>query len=340
MSHQSCRISDLVFPLALLMLVSFSKLGNTVAKLRQVGAKSANQTGTRSRHRIAAGRIEDERAVVSRLTGALLRAFLVVFLILTPSLMLPTTHADTTQVAALVALIAGMFTFVEYNSEYPSLIEFRDAPPFNRIRFFALFGTVFALSLVLRGQVAPTTLSLFLEEIATIIAQVIDVPYSPVRLMVLMLPEDASPALVSAVRNAAGLTYLVSILSLAVFVLYIRLASWPKQTGGFNVWINMPTFDPTAGGDVVERLSRDSQINLIFGFLIPFLIPAIVKLAADLVNPISLADPHTLIWTMTLWAFLPSTLLMRGIALARVAQLISDRRRKEFEHMDEELQPA
>ena len=27
--------------------------------------------------------------------------------------------------------------------------------------------------------------------------------------------------------------------------------------GSFNVWINLPTFDPTTGGDVVERLERD-----------------------------------------------------------------------------------
>jgi hypothetical protein len=24
-----------------------------------------------------------------------------------------------------------------------------------------------------------------------------------------------------------------------------------NQRGGFNVWTNLPTFDPTAGGDVV-----------------------------------------------------------------------------------------
>jgi hypothetical protein len=89
----------------------------------------------------------------------------------------------------------------------------------------------------------------------------------------------------------------------------------------------MPTFDPTAGGDVVQRLSRDSQINLILGFLLPFLIPAAVKLASDVFDPISLSDPHTLIWTVTAWAFLPASLVMRGLALARVAQMIDAQRK-------------
>ncbi len=45
---------------------------------------------------------------------------------------------DTTQIVALLALLAAVFTFVEYFSAYPSFVEFRNAPPFNRLRFVAL----------------------------------------------------------------------------------------------------------------------------------------------------------------------------------------------------------
>ena len=251
-----------------------------------------------------------------------------VLLIAMPSILLPGTSSDTIQTVALVALLAAVFTIVEYQSNYPSLVEFRDAPPFNRVRFGALFITVFALTLILRGETAPTTLTQLAAAAGHGIGQLIDFPYSPVRLIVLMLPEGASAHLVERVRTAAGLSYLVSILSLGLFVVLLRLRGWPTRHKNFNVWVNLPTFDPTAGGDVVERLQRDSQVNLILGFLLPFLIPAFVKLASDYIDPISMNNDSTLIWTVTAWAFLPASLLMRGIALSRVADMISRQRER------------
>jgi hypothetical protein len=263
---------------------------------------------------------------MNRIAGACLRAALVVLLVITPSILLPGRHAASNQTVALIGLIAAVFTIVEYQSRYPSLVEFRDAPPFNRLRYLALFATVFTLAVILRDDTGASTITRFFALIGENIAAALDFPYSPVRLMVLMLPENAPGALVDSVRTAAGLAYLISILSLAWFVALIRLSGWPARRQGFNVWVNLPTFDPTAGGDVVQRLNRDSQINLILGFLLPFLIPAVVKLAADLFNPVSLADPHTLIWTVTAWAFLPASLVMRGLALARVAEMIAAQR--------------
>lgn len=262
-----------------------------------------------------------------------------VFLIILPSLLVPGTAHDTIQMVVLVAILAAIFTFVEYNSAYPSLVEFRDAPPFNRVRFVTLFLMVFAMAIIAKGEIAPTTMTQLFGAVGDRLAEVIDFPYSPVRLVVLMLPPEADVTLISSVRTAAGLSYLISIVGLSVFILIMRIGNWPNRQGeAFNVWINLPTFDPTTGGDVVTRLERDSQINLILGFLLPFLIPAFVKLAADLFDPISLGNPHTLIWTMTAWAFLPASLIMRGIAMARVAQMIANQRERAY--LDEESEDA
>jgi len=266
--------------------------------------------------------------VISRMFSALVRAMLVVLMIATPSILLPGTTADTAQIVALLGIAAALFTFIEYNSTYPSLVEFRQAPPFNRLRFLGLFATVFALTLIAKGVHEPTTLTRLFEAMGTRIAEVMDFPYSPVRLMVLMLPPEATHDLAASVRTAAGLSYLVSLLALGAFVLILRMTGWPTRHGSFNVWVNLPTFDPTAGGDVVERLDRDASINLILGFLLPFIIPAVVKLASDLFNPISLQDPQTLIWTMAAWAFLPASMIMRGIAMNRVARMICKQRRR------------
>ena len=268
--------------------------------------------------------------MISRLPGALLRAALVVLLVATPSLLLPGVSADGKQIVALVAIFGAALTIFEYASAYPGLIEFRDAPPFNRVRFISLFVTVFLLSVILRGQIEPTTLTRFVHAIGALIGYAIDFPYSPVRLVLLMLPADSTPAHVAMVRTAAGMSYLISLLTLAVFLIVLRLQRWPAGSGVFNVWINLPTFDPTAGTDVVRRLERDAAFNIVLGFVLPFLTPVAVKAASSLFGSVTLENPQTLIWTVTAWAFLPASLFMRGIALGRVAEMIADKRRRAY----------
>ena len=257
-----------------------------------------------------------------------------------PSLLLPSYASDSTEMIALLAILAGALTFAEYNTEFPSFIEFRDAPPFNRVRFLSLFVTVLLLSTIVRGQTEPTTLTNFIGALGNKLGGVIDVPYSPVRLVVLMLPEDMSLRHLILVRSTAGLSYLISLSTIIVFVVTMRILGWPSRMGSFNVWINLPTFDPTTGGDVVERLERDARFNIALGFLLPFLIPAAVKVAAIAFQPVTLESPQTLIWTMTAWAFLPASLLMRGIAMGRIAGMIAEKRRQNNLAAEAEMLPA
>lgn len=261
-------------------------------------------------------------------------------LVATPSLMLPGTTADTTQIVALVALFAAALTFFEYASTYPGLVEFRDAPPFNRLRFLSLFATVLLLSSIVRGQTEPTTLTEFIAVLGNKLGEAIDVPYSPVRLVVLMLPEDMSLPHLLLVRTAAGISYMISLLTLIMFVGAMRFIGWPARMGTFNVWVNLPTFDPTTGGDVVERLQRDARFNIALGFLLPFVVPAAVKVASLAFEPVTLESSQTLIWTMTAWAFLPASLFMRGIAMGRIAQMIDEKRKFNTSAVDADLLPA
>ncbi|WP_235857883.1 hypothetical protein [Marimonas lutisalis] len=268
--------------------------------------------------------------MVSRLTSAFVRAALMALLIATPSLMLSDVTSDTTQIVVLVAILAFLMTFVEYFSEYPSMIEFRFAPPFNRLRFAALFVTVVFLSVICASKQAPSDVGLLFTRIGTHLGSAIDFPYSPVRLVVLMMPADAAPELISSVRTAAGISYMLSLLMLFVFVTMVRLLGWPTRRRAFNVWVNLPLFDPTGGGDVLQRLKRDAGLNIVLGILLPFLIPAVVKAAADLIDPITMENPQTLIWTMSAWAFLPASMIMRGIAMSRVADLIEEKRARAY----------
>lgn len=305
-------------------------MGESRHKLGRIEAIRHNvrkNIGTRARLCIGFVRVKGAGAVFSRLTGAVTRGILVMILIATPSVFLIDHHPDTQQMVALVALFAGALTFVEYNSVYPGLVEFRDARPFNRLRFLMLFGTLFCLSAIERGRISPSTMTQLIHAVGALIGYSMDFPYSPVRLATLMLPADASEAQIGTVRTAAGMAYLISLLSLAFFATLLKVGRWPTPDAPFNVWVNLPTFDPTTGGDVVRRLSRDSRVNLALGFLLPFLTPAVVKIAASGFQPLAMDSPQTMIWTITVWAFLPASLFMRGIAMGRVAEMIKARRR-------------
>lgn len=307
-------------------IAGFVERRHKLGKIEAIRHKVRENTGTRGWQSTSADRYEGGKAVVSQLTGALMRAVLIMLLVATPSMLLLDVTTDAKQMVALVALFLGVLTFVEYNSTYPSLVEFRDAPPFNRIRFVMLFATVFFIATIERGKLAPSTLTEFATAVGTLIGVSMDFPYSPVRLATLMMADGASPEQVSDVRTAAGMAYLISLMSLAIFVVALKSGNWPSRGRAFNVWVNLPTFDPTTGGDVVMRLQRDARVNIALGFLLPFLIPAVIMVSSSGFEPLALTSSQTLIWTMTAWAFLPASLFMRGIAMGRVADMIQERR--------------
>jgi hypothetical protein len=110
----------------------------------------------------------------------------------------------------------------------------------------------------------------------------------------------------------------------------LKLAGWPSTKNAFNVWVNLPTFEPTAGGDVVDRLERDARVNLGIGFLLPFVVPALIAAATSGLPAAAVTSPQPLIWTAAAWAFLPASLLMRGVAMARVADMIRVKRARKI----------
>jgi hypothetical protein len=243
-----------------------------------------------------------------------------------PSVILPGIGTDTKQIVALVALFGGALVFFEYNAVYPSLVEFRDGAPYNRIRYLMMLTIVVILSAIVADIEHSTTVSRFFHAVGLLIGASLDFPYSPVRLVSYMLEADATAAQIAQVKIAAGTAYLISLFSLALFVIVLKLVGWPSTKAAFNVWVNLPTFEPTAGGDVVDRLVRDSHVNLAVGFLLPFVIPAIVALLTTGIPAETLTSPQTLIWAMALWAYLPAALIMRAVAMARIADMIRIKR--------------
>ncbi len=265
--------------------------------------------------------------VIARTSGAAIRGILVALMVLTPALYLPVSSTNGTEIVVFLAILAFILTFAEYNSAFPSFIEFRDAPPVNRLRFVGLMSMITFLTLICKNAYAPTELTTFFYSMGLSVANVVDFPYSPVRLIVLMLPADSSLALVELVRITASVAYVAALVTIASFAYAVKLKGWPTGNGAFNVWTNLPLFDPTKGGDVVARLQRDGRLNICIGILLPFLIPAAIEMLTNFANPISLSNPQTLIWTLSAWAFLPASMIMRGMATLRIAGLIVEKRR-------------
>lgn len=270
------------------------------------------------------------------MTRALSRSMVVGLAVVTPAMLLPGVSADATQVVMLFALLAAVLVFVEYTAAYPSLLEFRHAPPFNRLRFLFTLVTILGVTMVARGALVPDGVARPVLALAQITAQGLDVPFSPVRLMTLVLPLDAPLPLVATFRLAASLAYAVSLVMVLVFFVQIWFRGWPARHGAFNVWINLPLFDPTGGGDVVVRLRRDARLNLSLGFLLPFLMPALAKAATDLMSITALENPQTLVWTITLWAMFPAMLLTRGLAMVWIADMIETKRRRAYAQAEAE----
>lgn len=264
----------------------------------------------------------------SHVPGAAARALLVVVLALFPALVVPSTAPDTAQSMILLALFAGGIVFAEYASEYPGLIEFRFAAPFNRTRFALIALMTVLLALLQRNLVEPGLLGGFATAAGALCGQILDFGLSPVRLLVNALPASVPAEHLALVRDGAALALVLAATTVAGFVTAIRLNAWPMGNGPFNVWINLPTFDPTAGNDVVLRLQRHARINIALGLVLPFLLPGAVIVSEVLVKPLTLLSPMGFVWGIVLWAYVPASLVMRGVAMARVARMIRASRRR------------
>jgi len=265
-------------------------------------------------------------------SGAFWRAALAALVVLLPALMVPSTAPETGQILLVLALFAGAVVFTEYASAYPALVEFRFAAPFNRTRFALVALTILMLSLLLRAQDHAGTLLTLVAGIAAACGQLADLPGSPVRFLMAVLPETMTGTERLLVRDGAALALVLAVTTIAGFATAIRMNVWPMGSGPFNVWINLPTFDPTAGNDVVMRLQRHARVNVTLGILMPFLLPGVVLASAVMVQPVTLASPVGYVWGIALWAFIPAALVMRGVAMARVARMIRANRRRFADH--------
>ena len=259
---------------------------------------------------------------VSNLLGATARALLVMMLIATPGLMLP-PDPETVQMTVLVCLAGGALVFAEYLAVYPGFIAFRDTAPFNRLRFMAIFTTLFGLCAIaqhLSGE--ATSLGVMLSAVGGATNALFDLPLSPTTLMADALAPHVGP---DVARAMSGWAALWAMASLMIFVGVVHVVGWPGDDADLNIWINLPLFNAATEDEMVERLRHGAAVNFLLGSMLPFLLPYLVFAVAPSLWFTKSGSEQLVVWLVTLWAMLPVIAGMRGLAFMRIADGISRR---------------
>ncbi|MXU64600.1 hypothetical protein [Oceanomicrobium pacificus] len=257
-----------------------------------------------------------------RLPGAFARAVLVVIVLSMPAFLLPDISRAAQEISLIIGGIVAAFTLFEYASTHPGLVDFRFAPPYNRIRFFTFSLQVLLLVFLARATMELDPFSPDIIAFADWCASLLNFPLSPVNIAVAMVGDDGDADFRLLIERAAALSYAVAFSSMIFFALVLWLFKWPVGRDNFNLWVNLPTFEPASGHDVERRLNRDGMINILVGIGLPYVIPAFVSRASGWFDPSVLDNSQPLIWGCTIWSFLPASLVIRGAALLKVGYLV------------------
>lgn len=260
--------------------------------------------------------------MIKRLTGAVVRALLVLAVVAIPAFLLPSTSRAAQEISLILGAIAGAFTLFEYASSHPGLIDFRFAPPYNRIRFITFFTLVISLVFLCRAVDGADAFSADVLALADQAVAVTNVFLSPVRVAVEVIGAGESDAHRLLLSRAAAISFIIAFASFLFFAILLWLFRWPVGRDNFNLWVNLPTFEPSSGRDVERRLFRDGFANILVGLGLPFVIPVVASRAGGWFDPSVLQNYQPLIWGCTVWAFLPASLIIRGAALIKVGWLV------------------
>ncbi len=258
----------------------------------------------------------------ARLIGALIRAGLVIVVIASPSLLLPDVSLASQEISLILGGVIAAFTLFEYASTHPGLIDFRFAPPYNRIRFLAFAVQIFSLVFLCRALEGEDSFSSSLIALSDQMIEWLSFPLSPVNVAADMIAAGEDPTLALLLSRAAALSFFVTFCSLAFFAVFLWLFRWPVGRRDFNLWVNLPTFEPGYGRDVERRLNRDGLINLLSGVVFLYILPVLLSRTSGWFDPSVLNNYQPLVWGVTLWAFISGSLVIRGAAILKVALLV------------------
>ncbi|MEL6583227.1 MAG: hypothetical protein AAFQ36_05300 [Pseudomonadota bacterium] len=245
-----------------------------------------------------------------------------IVIIAAPAFLLPGASRTGQEISLIMGALVAVFTLFEYASTQPGLIDFRFAPPYNRFRFFTFSVVVIGLLFLCRATEGVDPFAGALLAFADQLVALLSFQFSPLTLAIALVASGGDEAFVALVSRAGAMSLILSGMGLVFFTVFIWLLRWPAERESFNLWVNLPTFDPTVGKDVSWRLRRGGLINVMVGMALPYATLAIVSRSGGWFDPAALANYQSLIWGCVLWAFLPVVIFIRGMAMLKIAWLI------------------
>ena len=259
-----------------------------------------------------------------RLLGAIFRALWVVVVAAIPSLLLPSASQGAVEFALIIGAIIGMFTFFEYGSSTPGFVDFRYAPPYNRFRAFTIAMQVVTITLVCRAVELGLADSVLVNW-AQQAAQMLDFEYSPVSMAIDRILLDSRFSDTTAILLVYSITtsFVVGVGMTLAFALILWVFGWPRDRENFNLWANLPTFQPYDGGSIPRRLRRDAYFNIILGIALIYALPLIPTYGVDWFTVDIFENNQVMVWATTLWVFIVTSLIARASAMLKIARILS-----------------
>ena len=253
--------------------------------------------------------------MIYRLTGATVRAVIVAILVMLPAFLLADTTQSAVEFTRILATIAAVFVIYEYGFSSPSVIEFRYAAPYNRVRFLLLLALILTPTYLISSLMGGHAINGIVSNIASNGFALMDFTYSPVAIVANTLAGD-NPILRETIGQAIMLNAIICLSFTLAFCISVMLNLWRFGGEDFNMWLNMPTYKSYDIHSLQSRLINSSFSSLLVACLIPLFGPTLANVVLSQGTGIT---PITITWVIAVWTYLPAMFLMRAVALAKVA---------------------
>ncbi len=268
--------------------------------------------------------------MILRLTGAAVRAVVVAILVMLPAFLLSETSQSALEFTRILATIGAVFVIYEYGFPTPSVIEFRFAAPYNRIRYLLMLALTLAPAYLISTVLDGNVLTGIFASIAINGFAVLDFTYSPVAIVADTLA-GSDWALREVVGQAITLNIVISLSCVLAFCGAIFSNLWRFGDGNFNMWLNMPTYKSYDMTSLHKRLVNSAFASMLVAFLIPLFGPIIADIAIVWISNDGVLAPISITWVIAFWTYLPAIYVMRAVALAKVALHHKDEDKKKTE---------